>query len=159
MKIRKSRMEDLPKMEEIYQKAREFMIATGNPHQWSNGYPAHNLLVEDIQKGISFVCEDDGEVVAVFCFYKEHEIDYDGIFDGKWLDDKPYGVIHRIASIRKGAGSFCIDYCYKKTGNIRIDTGDDNIPMQKCLLKNGFKYCGRIVLASINEERMAFHRN
>ena len=69
-------------------------------------------------------------------FYKE--------INGKWLNEEPYGVVHRVAStgIVRGAASFCLDWAYAQTQNLRMDTYSDNIPMQKLLEKCGFQYCG-----------------
>ena len=54
------------------------------------------------------------------------------------------GVVHRVAStgIVRGAASFCLDWAYAQTLNLRMDTYSDNIPMQKLLEKCGFQYCG-----------------
>ena len=53
-------------------------------------------------------------------------------------------VVHRVAStgIVRGAASFCLDWAYAQTQNLRMDTYSDNIPMQKLLEKCGFQYCG-----------------
>ena len=37
-----------------------------------------------------------------------------------------------------------LEWCMDRCGNIRIDTHDDNLPMQHVLEKNGFIRCGRI---------------
>ena len=57
--------------------------------------------------------------------------------NGKWLNEEPYGVVHRVAStgIVRGAASFCLDWAYAQTLNLRMDTYSDNIPMQKLLGK------------------------
>ena len=39
VQIRLARMEDLDRLMEIFDHARSFMKATGNPSQWINGYP------------------------------------------------------------------------------------------------------------------------
>ena len=71
-----------------------------------------------------------------------------------------YAVVHRIASLhgRKGAASFCMNYCFNIHNNIRIDTHKNNIPMQKFLEKEGFIKCGRIILHRNNEDRIAFQK-
>ena len=53
---------------------------------------------------------------------------YNKIYDGQWLNNKPYGYIHRIAGDgkTKGVGSFCINWAFEKCGNIKIDTHADN---------------------------------
>ena len=98
-------------------------------------------------------------MAAVFYFAAEEDPTYGVIKDGAWLSDAPYGVVHRIASGRavKGAASFCLEWAFGQTGNIRIDTHENNIPMQNMLKKNGFRYCGRIYLEN-GEPRIAFQK-
>ncbi len=157
MIIRKTMLSDLDAVEKIYDCARAFMANSGNPTQWSGGYPSRELVEEDIEKGISYICESDGVPVAVFCFFEGIDPTYLKIYEGQWLNDAPYGVVHRIASVKKGAGSKCLEYCYEKCGNVRIDTHTDNIPMQNLLKKHGYKYCGIIYLLN-GEERIAFQK-
>ena len=157
MNIRKAKFTDIPKMMEIYDKAREFMRENGNPTQWSGGYPSKELIESDIAKGWSHVCEDEGEIVGVFVYFEDIDPTYGIIVDGKWLSDEPYGVIHRIASVKKGVGTFCINYGYEKCGNLRIDTHENNHVMQNLLTKLGFKRCGIIFLEN-GEERIAFQK-
>ena len=49
-----------------------------------------------------------------FVYGKDIEPTYADITDGKWLDDSPYGVVHRIAGDGKvkGVGAFCINWAY-----------------------------------------------
>ena len=78
--------------------------------------------------------------------------------EGKWLNDEPYGVIHRIASsgIKKGMFSEVFEYVTKFSANILIDTHHDNLVMQKVLNKHGFMKCGVIYLKNGNP-RLAYH--
>lgn len=157
MNIRKSVPGDLPRMEEIYTLARGFMREHHNPTQWSGGYPQSDLLEKDIAMGNSYVCEDEGHIVATFYFAIENDPTYNVIKEGKWLSEEPYGVIHRIASVKKGAGTFCINYCFERCKNLRIDTHKDNYVMQNMLIKNGFFRCGIIFLES-GDPRIAFQK-
>ena len=48
---------------------------------------------------------------------------------GNWLNDAPYGVVHRIASdgTVKGAASFCLSLrAFSQCHNLKIDTHQDN---------------------------------
>jgi hypothetical protein len=100
----------------------------------------------------------NSKIVAVFYFNTEPDPTYDKI-DGAWLDDKPCGVVHRIAKRTqvKGAGAFCINWCFEQCHNIKIDTHSDNIPMKKLLGKLGFTYCG-IIWIENGDERIAFQK-
>ena len=135
------------------------MRESGNPHQWNEGKPNIQTAREDMEKGIGYVAEADGEIVAVFMFSQEKDPTYAKIYDGKWLSDAPYGVIHRIAVAKQGCGiiDYCINECFAKCGNLRIDTHRDNLPMQRALLKRGFVYCGIIHLEN-GDERLAFQK-
>ena len=68
-------------------------------------------------------------------------------------------MIHRIAVKYHGRGiaDFCFNECFKQFPIIRIDTHEDNIPMQRCLSKNGFEYCGIIYLAN-GSKRLAYQK-
>ena len=107
IEIRKSQPEDLGEIMEIYKYARSFMAAHGNPNQWGRtNWPPESVIKNDIEQGDSYVCVLDGTIVGTF-FYKEGkdvEPTYARIDDGEWLDDSPYGVIHRIASNGKAKG-------------------------------------------------------
>ena len=160
MNIRKTTMADLPAVMKIYADARRMMAESGNPTQWKSGHPAQAIIENDIAAGLSYVCtDDDGKILAVFYFTTTPDPNYANI-NGTWKNNEPYGVIHRIARAKdaKGAGAFCINWCFEQIPNIRIDTHKDNAPMLKLLPSLGFEYCGIIRLAEINEERMAFQK-
>jgi len=142
----------------VYAVGRELMRESGNPDQWPEGYPPRAAIEEDIHAQCSYVCEKNGEIKAVFCLALGPDSTYSKI-DGAWLNDAPYGVIHRIARTRgaKGIGAFCIDWCFGQILNIRIDTHCDNIPMLKLLEKLGFVRCGIIWLDN-GDERVAFQK-
>lgn len=160
MQIRKTTAADLDAVMRLYEMARGFMRESGNPDQWGMNHPARELIVGDMEAGKGYVCEAEGEIAAVFYYGEEVEQDYRKIYEGKWLNDRPYGVVHRIAAPLgvKGAASACLEWCYEKSGgNIRIDTHRNNIPMQRLLEKNGYQYCGIIYLAD-GAERLAYQK-
>ncbi|MEY8337226.1 GNAT family N-acetyltransferase [Lachnospiraceae bacterium 62-35] len=147
MEIRRTEKKDLDQLMEIYEMARAFMAENGNPNQWGLSYPDRALLEEDVEEGNSYVCVDDGgEILGTFYFRIGDDMTYHVIQDGAWLNDEPYGVIHRIASAArsKGVAGFCLNWCLERCTNLRIDTHRQNIPMQRFLEKNGFIPCGTI---------------
>ena len=105
------------------------------------------------------MCIENGKIAGTFYFKEGEDLSYREIFDGRWLNEKPYGVIHRITSAAgtKGVASFCFQWCFQQCGNLKIDTHDDNLPMQKALKKNGFVRCGVIFLED-GSKRIAFQR-
>ncbi|MBR3894126.1 MAG: GNAT family N-acetyltransferase [Clostridia bacterium] len=157
MQIRKAKIEELDALMQIYDDARAFMRKSGNPEQWRN-HPPRELIEEDISRGCCHVCEEDGELFAVFYFCEEDDPTY-RVIDGAWLNERPYGVVHRIAVAKRGRGvaSFCFDYAFSRCGNLKIDTHRQNIPMQRALEKNGFVLCGVIRIAS-GDERIAYQK-
>ena len=159
MIIRKTKIADLVDCDAIYAAAREYMREAGNPDQWNSGYPGTVEILSDIAKGCGYVVEDDGEVVAVFYFAGGPDPTYDTIYDGEWMSDEPYAVIHRVAVKHHGRGiiDFIFSECFNAAGHLRIDTHRDNLPMQKVLKRAGFEYCGIIHLES-GAERMAFEK-
>ena len=159
MNIRKAHMEELDALMQIYAEARAFMRENRNPNQWGDTYPPRQLIRDDIEQGFCHVCEENGETVGVFYYRMGEDPTYLRIYDGAWLNDRPYGVVHRIAVAKhcKGVASFCFNYALSQCGNLKIDTHRDNIPMQRSLKKNGFTQCGMIHIAN-GDERIAYQK-
>ena len=159
MIIRNTRPEDLDDVMQIYAEARRFMRDNGNKDQWGNSHPRREMIESDIKNKCGFVVENNGEIIGTFFFKIGEDPTYIRIYDGEWIDDKKYGVIHRIAVKYHGRriASFVYDHCYSIINNLKIDTHKDNIPMQHSLVKNGFVRCGTIYLES-GDERVAFQK-
>lgn len=159
MEIRKTKIEELDAVMEIYAYARQFMADHGNPNQWKKTNPPRERVELDILEGKSHVCVDKDEILGVFYFAKEVDPTYVTIYEGQWQNEREYAVVHRIASAgkAKGVGTFCMNWAYEQFPNVKIDTHRDNIVMQNMLKKNGFSYCGIIHLAN-GEERLAFQK-
>jgi hypothetical protein len=171
--IRKSLLTDIDEIMQIYTHARAEM-AKSNPTQWGDNHPSREMIVADVAAGKSYVCvSDTGDsgtaytakrIAAVFYFAVEDDPTY-AVIDGEWLDGSaPYGVVHRIARAAwaKGAGAFCMEWCFGECANIRVDTHPDNAPMLKILDRLGYSRCGIIRLGLFEEaemdERVAFQK-
>ena len=156
--IQKADISQLPRILEIYEKARAFMAESGNPDQWGPGYPPEEMIRQDIRDGKSYVNLEGNHIRAVFYFAVEADPTY-GYIEGAWLNDDPYGVIHRIAVDGSGRGvaAECFAFAAQHCENIRIDTHEKNIPMQRCLTKNGFTRCGTIYLED-GDPRIAYQK-
>ena len=143
--IRTAQPSDWQDIMDIYANARRFMREAGNPTQWGDTFPPEELVRGDIRLGRNYVCETDGRVQGVFAMLPGEDPTYRFIL-GSWLNDKPYCAVHRVASRGevKGIASQVLAWAMEQCGNIRIDTHDDNLPMQRVLEKNGFVKCGRI---------------
>ena len=143
-------------MMEILNAAKKFFKENGID-QWQNGNPNADVLLNDIKNGESFVVVDDEDCIcATAMISMRGEPTYADIFDGKWLNNDKYGVIHRVAvspsAKKSGLASMLVSYAEQQTRaagffSLRVDTHDDNIPMQKMIAKNGFAYCGNIFLS------------
>lgn len=157
MLIRKTTTSDIPRLQEIFSLAREFMKETGNVHQWADDYPSKELLEGDIRHGDSYVCVYDDIVEATFVLREGKDPTYDKIYDGSWIADCPYVTIHRIASSGNQHGVFAsvMDFAKEKYDSIRIDTHKDNKVMQHSIIKSGFQYCG-IIHCWNGSERLAY---
>lgn len=157
MTIRKSTLEDIPLMLDIFTIARRFMTETGNPNQWSDTYPSVQQLADDINSGDSYVCLKEGKMVATFVLRGGNDPTYDKIYDGAWKNDNPYATIHRIASNGEVKGIFntAMEFALQHYDTIRIDTHRDNKVMQNAIAKAGFEYCG-IIHCWNGDERLAY---
>jgi hypothetical protein len=147
--IRPATVADLPAIMPLYESARRFMRLRGNKAQWVNGYPSKEAIARDIELGHCFVGTDaDGRLRFVFAFIIGDDPTYRTI-EGQWLNDRPYGTIHRLASSGEAPGAFrsCVDYCLTLIDNIRVDTHADNAPMRSCIAREGFTHCGVIYVA------------
>ncbi len=156
MEIRKTTINDLQRVMEIFSIARDFMKKSGNPSQWNDNYPAVELICSDIQEGISYVVLHNDRIVGSFVFIVGADPTYTEI-DGKWLNDEPYGTIHRIASdgSTKGIADECLKFCKTITRNIRIDTHENNSVMLNWIIRAGFEKCG-IIHVTDGTPRYAF---
>ncbi|MHB9782763.1 N-acetyltransferase family protein [Streptococcus sp. 10F2] len=156
MLIRKATEGDLKQIMDIYQTARRFMEETGNPSQWSNGYPSYSLLASDIDREHLYVCVVAGEIAGVFALMPGPDPTY-AIIEGRFRCEDDYGVIHRLASNgrTKNIAKTCFDFCRQRYAYLRIDTHRDNQGMQVILKKYGFEKCGLIWLED-GSERIAF---
>lgn len=151
--FRKAQLNDLDQIITIINQAISY-FKSKNIDQWQDGYPNIDVIKEDILNNNSYVLISDHKILATCMISKEIEPTYNQI-DGKWLGDLPYIVIHRIAikqdSKNQGLASLLLKNAFDLYPNyraMRIDTHKDNLVMQKFLLKQGFTYCGTIVLKS-----------
>src|SRR5690625_280736 len=150
MQIRKATKEDIPAMREIFNYVRDVQLKTGNLTQCEAGYPADEVILEDIRQKAAHVCVDDkGNIIGVLSVFTDPDPTYKNI-EGAWLNDKPYATIHRIATNGqvKGTGQYCIEWVQNQYDNVRIDTHENNEQMKYIVKKLGFEYCGVIYLAN-----------
>ncbi len=148
--------EDLNPIQAVYEKARKFMAANGNPTQWGSTYPDRELLSEDIAKKQLYKILDKDRICGVFVFFQGEDPTYRVITQGAWRRQEAYGVLHRVAGdgsggILKTALAFARGSC----GYLRIDTHENNCVMQHALEKYGFVKCG-IIFTDDGTPRIAY---
>lgn len=163
MIFRKANINDIDSLVSIIEEAKAY-FKENKIDQWQDGYPNKQTLLQDIKKEESFLLEQDGIILATCMISTKKDPTYHNIYQGSWLNNEPYFVIHRIAVKQSEKGnnlaSFMIQEAIKLHPdyfNIRIDTHKDNISMQRMLQKNGFIYCGIIYLETM-QQRNAYQR-
>lgn len=165
MYFRKASDKDINRIMEIIKQAQNYLKANGI-NQWQDNYPNINIIEKDIDRGDGYVLLIDNEVVATLALSFEGEKTYEKIYEGKWITEKEFGVIHRIAVDNKYKGNklsacileqiekLCMD---RNIFSIKVDTHEKNESMKKMLINNGFIYCGVIYLEN-GSKRIAFEK-
>ena len=148
---------DFNQVKEIYSFARRRMKENGNPNQWGDIHPTEDLILADIRDKTGYVIEENGRIEGVFAFLTGDDPTYAVIENGKWPNNKPYGVIHRIAAAEGARGVFkkAVEFALTKVDELRIDTHADNKIMQQHCLDFGFVYCG-IIYVRDRSPRLAY---
>jgi RimJ/RimL family protein N-acetyltransferase len=158
MEIRIATKRDVEDILAVFESARSFMRESGNPTQWADGYPSRLTVTQDVMRGAQFVCTDGDRIVGCFSFLPGPERNYLKIEGRPWLNDVPYFVVHRLATLEQGAGvgSFMVDWICAAANNVRTDTHEANVPMRGLLEKHGFVSCGTIRVED-GTPRIAYH--
>lgn len=164
MEFRRASEQDIPEILAIIRQAQSY-FKEHRIDQWQGGYPNINTIQEDIDKEYGYVLLKDNQIAATVAVSFDGEETYENIYNGAWLSNQPYAVIHRLAinNELKGIGLASIvmehifELCRQKgIGSIKVDTHQENIPMQRLLEKNQFRYCGIIHVS--DGERIAFEK-
>ncbi|EOU2035094.1 GNAT family N-acetyltransferase [Clostridium perfringens] len=165
MEFRQAKISDLDQIVEIIELSKKYLKET-KVDQWQDGYPAKEDLRKDIESGNSYVLTNKDEIVATTVISLDGESTYNLIFNGEWITNEEYIVMHRIAVHDKYKGKGIFKELIKEAeslalnkgiSSIKIDTHRDNISMQRAVVKNNFKRCGIIYLED-GSERIAFEK-
>ena len=165
MKFRQASQNDLARIMPIIKDGQDFLKEQG-VNQWQDNYPNMDIIRNDINNGHGYIVENESQIIATLAISFDGEPTYHKIYEGQWLSNEDYSVVHRLAIKKNRRGSdlssFIMDsietLCKGKgIYSIKIDTHRGNIPMQQYLIKNGFKYCGIIYLLD-GDERLAFEK-
>ena len=167
--IKKLTISDLDEAMLCIEDARKLLADSGSL-QWNtpDGYPRREDILKDIEAGVLYGYVDDSGIRGICAIIFGREGNYDIVYDGNWRSSAAtYLAIHRIAVRANARGTgvsvSLVDFAKKlmadyNTDTIKADTHEMNIPMQKLLLKCGFKCIGKIKLlrTNIDNERLAF---
>ncbi len=165
MEFRQANISDLDQIVEIIELSKKYLKET-KVDQWQDGYPAKEDLRRDIESGNSYVLTNKDEIIATTVISLEGESTYNSIFNGEWITNEEYIVMHRVAVHDKYKGKGIFKELIKEAESlalnndifsIKIDTHRDNVSMQRAVVKNNFKRCGIIYLED-GSERIAFEK-
>ncbi len=169
--IRKADYKDLDAVLEVIQDAKD-LFKSKNSLQWQdkNGYPNRKTMEKDVADGALYVSVTDGKVTAVCSLGRFGEPTYNSIYEGQWLNDHPYYVIHRLAVKKefygRGLAKEILDHLEQISlsegiSDLRCDTAIENVPMNDLLLNRGYRKCGVIYLTRsdvLEKKRIAYHK-
>lgn len=146
IRIELAKHEEINIILKIYAKARIYMKENGNKTQWGEFYPSKEIILDDINDKALYVIKKDDIIRGVFAFKIGVDQTYLKIYEGNWINDGEYGVIHRIASDNtiKKILLLSINFALTKINHLRIDTHENNKIMNECLLKYSFSRRGII---------------
>ena len=120
--------------------------------QWPEGYPAEEDVAQDIMRQRGYVLKSNGIICAYF-YIDFYDSAYRDI-KGAWRSEEDYMGIHRVAIADGYRGKGVSDILFqvfenlaasKGIFNLRIDTHEQNIPMQRVLARHGYTYCGTVM--------------
>ena len=164
-KYRLATLEDIDEVMAIIEDGRAF-LKPQNSGQWQDGYPDRNSLLNDINNQNLYVLLTEENKIASVAAFTYYEPDYDHLYEGKWISDYPYMVMHRISVKNEYRGEgygFDLFLLFEKVANekgyksLRIDTHENNKIMLHLIDKLGFVYCGKAILTP-NKDRMVFEK-
>ena len=96
MELRKSSKSDIESIMNIIHQAQNYFKKKGID-QWQNNYPNEDTILADINNKISYVLVKDNSIVGTAAISFDKERTYDFIYEGNWISNDKYAVIHRIA--------------------------------------------------------------
>ena len=136
MDFRKTKVDEIDRVMEILLDGKAALASLGIDQWQGEEYPAREIVVGDVDGGVSYVVEDARGHLAATCMVSfAGEPDYDEI-EGSWLTaglstDPGYAVVHRVAvaadSTGKGAARFMLTSAEKiarerGARSVRVDT-------------------------------------
>lgn len=155
VKLSKATIHDLDMIYRILQDGRQ-QLSNLSINQWQDDYPSVRQIVADIEAGYTLLYRNEhGEVIGTAAVLPAPDRVYNQI-QGTWLmDTQDYVTIHRVAIHSKHAGQghgfnflqqlvseIQEQQCH--VHSIRMDTHEDNQPMQHLFHKMAFTKVGEM---------------
>ncbi|WP_057828682.1 GNAT family N-acetyltransferase [Liquorilactobacillus cacaonum] len=148
--IRLATQQDILQMMAIVKDAQHLLASQDIP-QWQNGYPNEKVLLNDIEKKISYVLIVNQTIAGIATLLQEPDPNYQQVVEGNWTNSKDphYATIHRLAISSKFHGQHLAETFINHLVSVsnllgfkqlRIDTHDKNSRMKYLINKIGFKY-------------------
>ncbi len=162
IEFRVALLKDFDECWQLINKARQQMMESGL-HQWSDGYPAKEDILRDINNGVAHVLTFSGKIAVYGAVILNGEPNYDYII-GKWQTEGNYYAIHRFATLpdlqREGLARTFIKQVrglceVERVPSIKVDTHIKNFRMVRLLASMGFCYCGTVDYGT-HGKRVAF---
>lgn len=151
MTLRKATPSEIPAIWKILQQAIERRKADGS-EQWQDGYPNEQTIQNDLANGCGYVLVENDRILAYAAIIFDVEPAYTDI-QGKWLTNKDYVVVHRVATSNEAIGKGIATQLFKliedmaldsNVYSIKVDTNFDNLAMLRILDKLDYTYCGEV---------------
>lgn len=167
IQFRKATLSDLPEMMALFEMGIQSLKKQGSP-QWQNGYgPTREKIKEDINQQESYLLLYDDQIAASAALVKGVDPFYTAIIEGSWSGDGPYASIHRVVVSDHFRGKQLSAHLLKALEeealakgihDLRIDTYQANIGMQKVIETCGYQYRGQVVFPIPHGERLAYQK-
>ena len=163
MRAEPAKKEDLAAVGQILDAARAYLKEQGLD-QWQNFPPEAKETLAHFLRGELYVMREGNALAGTFVLIP-HEPAYD-VIDGEWLQNGAYVAVHRVAVSpafrRHGVASAIFTAACERARaagakSVRIDTHAGNVPMRSALEKNGFIFCGSVIIAT-GEKRVAYEK-
>ncbi|USS84580.1 GNAT family N-acetyltransferase [Fructilactobacillus ixorae] len=164
--VRKATEKDLPAISDIINAGRGFLKEQGI-NQWQGAYPTNDDIKRDIDNGIAYVIDVNGDVAGSATLHLGIDPDYLKMEEGEWKNgsEAHYSAIHRVSVSHNYRGQ---GLAYKLISgmltisallgfkDVRIDTHPKNEGMQHIILNSGFTKRGVIQTKMEEDDRFAY---
>lgn len=153
-KYRKANLQDIDEVMIAVEDARRFLKESGSG-QWQFGYPSREDFINDINNNNLYVVLTESGEIASCCAITGYEEAYMHLYEGAWLTDYEYLVMHRTAVKEKYRGQgfgkalfelFILEGKKRGIKSLRIDTHAHNKLLLHLFELYGFIYCGKAIL-------------